>query len=380
MYIANQESLEAFVDRARSSSVLAIDTEFLREKTYRAKLCLLQMATDAEVAIVDPFAVDELGAIVPLLADERIVKLFHAGSQDLEIIYHDLGVVPHPLFDTQVAAALLGQTQQVGYGALVHSLCGVSLKKTDSFTDWSQRPLSESQLEYAADDVVYLPELYRIMTEKLEAKGRLGWLAPDFAEMEDPAHYEQDPNDRFRRLRRVNQLAARQLPLAQAAAAWRERQAIKRNIPRKWVLSDEQLVEICKREARTIDELFMVRGVRSHLSTRDARGLVAELAKAAALPPEQWPKLCRASKTERNVDAEVDLMNALVRLRARQNDIAMQTLASHDELCKVARGYTEGVSVLKGWRREMVGEELLDLLAGRLSLRLDGPELVVERR
>ena len=169
VYIANQESLEAFVARARSSSVLAIDTEFLREKTYRAKLCLLQMATDTEVAIVDPFAVDDLHVIVKLLVDDAIVKLFHAGSQDLEIIYHDLGVVPHPLFDTQVAAALLGQTQQVGYGALVHALCGVSLKKTDSFTDWSQRPLSDSQLEYAADDVIYLPQLYAIMTEKLSA-------------------------------------------------------------------------------------------------------------------------------------------------------------------------------------------------------------------
>lgn len=377
MYIANQESLEAFVDRARSSSVLAIDTEFLREKTYRAKLCLLQMATDAEVAIVDPFAVDDLGAIVPLLADERIVKLFHAGSQDLEIIYHDLGVVPHPLFDTQVAAALLGQTQQVGYGALVHSLCGVSLKKTDSFTDWSQRPLSESQLEYAADDVVYLPELYRIMTEKLEAKGRLGWLAPDFAEMEDPAHYEQDPNDRFRRLRRVNQLAARQLPLAQAAAAWRERQAIKRNIPRKWVLSDEQLVEICKREARTIDELFMVRGVRERLSTRDARAVVAEIVTGLDLPADQWPELDKALKSEPNVDAQVDLMEALVRQRAKENDIAMQTLAGRSELSLVARGYTDQADVLKGWRRAMVGEELLELLAGRLALSLGPDGLVV---
>lgn len=380
MYIANQESLEAFVGRARSSSVLAIDTEFLREKTYRAKLCLLQMATDAEVAIVDPFAVSDLSVIVPLLEDDSIVKLFHAGGQDLEILYNDLGVVPHPIFDTQVAAALLGQTQQVGYGALVHALCGVTLKKTDSFTDWSQRPLSESQLEYAADDVIYLPQLYAIMTERLREKGRLEWLAPDFAEMEDPAHYEQDPNERFHRLRRVNQLSGRHLAQAQAVAAWRERQAAKRDIPRKWVLSDEQVVEICKRDVRSIDDLFMVRGVRNHLSTRDARALLEAIKKAQALSPEQWPRLHRPGRSERNVDAEVDLMNALVRLRAKENDIAMQTLASHDDLCKVARGHTEGVSVLKGWRRDIVGEELLDLLAGRVALRLDGPDLVPERR
>lgn len=380
MYVTDQESLEAFVERARSSEVLAIDTEFLREKTYRAKLCLLQLATDDEVAIVDPFAVDDLAAIVPLLEDPSITKLFHAGTQDLEILYHDLGVVPHPLFDTQVAAALLGCTQQVGYGALVHSICGVTLKKTDSYTDWSQRPLTESQLEYAADDVVYLPELYREMRRRLEEKGRLEWLAPDFAELEDPSHYEQDPYDRFRRLRRVNQLSGRQLALAREVAAWREEQAMKRNIPRKWVLSDEQVVEVCKREARTIDELYMVRGVRSHVPTREARTLVERMRKAAALPKDRWPVLDRAAKSERNVDAEVDLMNALVRLRARESDIAMQTLASHGDLCKVARGHVDEVAVLRGWRREIVGEDLLDLLAGRLSLRLDGAELVVERR
>ena len=189
MYIANQESLEAFVERARSSSVLAIDTEFLREKTYYAKLCLLQLATDDEAVIVDPFEVDDLGVLEPLLADEGIVKLFHAGGQDLEIILREVGVIPRPVFDTQVAAALLGYTQQIGYAALVHAECGVSLKKIDSFTDWSRRPLSDSQREYAADDVVYLPRLYASMRAALEEKGRLSWLDRDFEELCDPARY-----------------------------------------------------------------------------------------------------------------------------------------------------------------------------------------------
>ena len=171
-YIANQENLEAFARRARSSAVLAVDTEFLREKTYYANLCLLQLATDTEVAVVDPFAIEDLSVLVPLMEDPTIVKLFHAAGQDLEIIYRELGVLPSPVFDTQVAAALLGHTQQIGYGPLVHSLCGVSLKKSDSFTDWSRRPLSPSQLDYAADDVIYLPKMYRIMCERLEAKGR----------------------------------------------------------------------------------------------------------------------------------------------------------------------------------------------------------------
>ncbi len=378
-YIANQENLEAFARRAAASAVLAVDTEFLREKTYYAKLCLLQLATDTEVVVVDPFAVEDLAVLVPLLEDPTIVKLFHAGGQDLEIIYHELGVLPSPVFDTQVAATLLGHTQQIGYGPLVHTLCGVNLKKSDSFTDWSRRPLAPSQLEYAADDVVYLPRMYRIMVEKLEAKGRLSWLDNDFAALSDPANYVSDANQRFKRLKRVGQLSRRQLSAAREVAAWREVTAQERDLPRKWVLTDEQVVEACRREARTIDELFMVRGVREKLCTRDARAVVAALTRGLDAAPDAWPELDKCLKNEPNVDAELDLMEALVRLRARENDIAMQTLASQGDLARVARGYRDDVDVLRGWRRAIVGEELLDLLAGRIALSLGPDGLVVTK-
>ncbi|MEF9877457.1 MAG: ribonuclease D, partial [Gordonibacter sp.] len=259
MYIATQENLVAFAERAATSSVLAIDTEFLREKTYYAKLCLLQMATDSETVIVDPFGVDDLGVLVGLLEDERIVKLFHAGGQDLEIILREVGVLPKPVFDTQVAAALLGHTQQIGYASLVHAECNVSLKKTDSFTDWSRRPLSDSQLDYAADDVVYLPRLYASMRAALEEKGRLSWLGRDFEDLVDPQRYDTNERTRYKRLKRVSQLSRRQLSAAREVASWRELEAQRRDVPRKWVVTDEQVVEACKREARTIDELFMVR-------------------------------------------------------------------------------------------------------------------------
>ncbi len=379
MYIATQENLAAFVERARSSSVLAIDTEFLREKTYYAKLCLLQMATDDEVVIVDPFEMDDLSVLAPLLTDERIVKLFHAAGQDLEIILREVGVLPRPVFDTQIAAALLGHTQQIGYAALVHAECGVSLKKIDSFTDWSRRPLSASQRDYAADDVVYLPRLYAGMRAALEEKGRLHWLDHDFEELSDPARYEANERERFRRLKRVSQLSRRQLSAAREVAAWRELEAQRRDVPRKWVVTDEQIVEACKREARTIDELFMVRGLSDRLSTKDARAVVSLISSALSTPPDTWPELDRCGKSEPNVDAELDLMSALVRLRAKENGIAFPTLASHDDLARVARGYREGVDLLRGWRRAIVGEELLELLDGRLALSLDGG-LKVERR
>ncbi|TJW12181.1 ribonuclease D [Parvibacter caecicola] len=376
MYIDNQESLEAFVRRARSSGLLAIDTEFLRESTYYPKLCLLQMATDSEVVLIDPFKVPDLAPLRPLLEDQSIVKLFHAGGQDLEIIYRKLGVLPTPLFDTQIAASVLGHPQQIGYGALVAAMCGKALKKSDSFTDWSLRPLKESQLEYAADDVIYLPQVYRIMIEKLQAKGREQWLQAEFDELCNPARYHEDPRERYKRLKRGSSLNRRQLAAAREVAAWRELKAQRADRPRKWVLTDEQIVEACKRGARTIDELFMVRGVREKLSTRDAREVVALIAKGMDLPEDQLPKPERASKSEPNVDIQVDLMEALARLRAKESDIALHTLASRDDLAAVARGH-RNVAVLKGWRRTILGNELLDLAEGRIALAVSENQLKI---
>ncbi|WP_276926474.1 ribonuclease D [Parvibacter caecicola] len=376
MYIDNQESLEAFVRRARSSGLLAIDTEFLRESTYYPKLCLLQMATDSEVVLIDPFKVPDLAPLRPLLEDQSIVKLFHAGGQDLEIIYRKLGVLPTPLFDTQIAASVLGHPQQIGYGALVAAMCGKALKKSDSFTDWSLRPLKESQLEYAADDVIYLPQVYRVMIEKLQAKGREQWLQAEFDELGNPARYHEDPRERYKRLKRGSSLNRRQLAAAREVAAWRELKAQRVDRPRKWVLTDEQIVEACKRGARTIDELFMVRGVREKLSTRDAREVVALIAKGMDLSEDQLPKPERPSKSDPNVDIQVDLMEALARLRAKESDIALHTLASRDDLAAVARGH-RNVAVLKGWRRTILGNELLDLAEGRIALAVSENQLKI---
>ncbi len=377
MYIADQETLEAFIERAHSSSILAIDTEFLREKTYYAQLCLLQMATDVDSVIIDPFKIDNLNVLQALLQDEHITKLFHAGSQDLEILLRYTGTLAKPVFDTQIAAALLGHTQQIGYAALVQSECDVLLKKIESYTDWSRRPLSESQLEYAADDVLYLPVLYKKMKLKLEQKGRLHWLDDDFERLSDPACYREDPRERFRRLKRVSQLSRKQLAAAQEVTAWREKQAQKRDIPRKWVLTDEQIVEACKREALNLDSLFAVRGIKEKLNTNDARTVVSLIRKGLESPREFWPVLDKRKRNEPNVDVELDLMGALARTRAKEHGIAFQTLAPHDDLVRLARGYTQGVSLLTGWRKKLVGAELLDLLANRISLGCKDGELQV---
>lgn len=377
MYIASQADLEAFLERASKHDVLAIDTEFLREKTYYPKLCLLQMGTAEETAIIDPFGIDDLTVIRPILENEKIVKLLHAGYQDIEIMLYDIGCVPHPLFDTQVAAALLGQTQQIGYGALVHSMCGVKLKKADSFTDWSARPLSDSQLKYAADDVIYLPKLYDIMTEKLKSKGRLSWLDDEFREMEKPESYLVDERERFRRLKHVGQLTRRQMAAAREMAAWREIEARKRNIPRRWVLTDEQIVESCRREPKKIDDLFMVRGIRERLTTRDARELISLVRAALDSAPDTWPEVQNNNRSEQNVDIQVEMLMSIVRMRAKENDIAIPTLASTADVTAIARGHRKNIDLLKGWRREIVGNDLVDFMEERTILCIQDGKPVI---
>lgn len=379
MYIADQDSLEAFAERARQASVLAIDTEFLREKTYYPKLCLLQVSADDEVAVIDPFSIASFDPLLPLFEDESIMKVFHAGSQDLEILLRETGVLPKPIFDTQIAAALLGHTQQIGLSSLVHAELGVQLRKIDSFTDWSQRPLSDSQLQYAAEDVIYLPRLYERMRVKLKKLGRLDWLTHDFQEMSDPAHYEVDVWQRYKRLKRMTSLSRKQLAAARVVAAWRETTAQQRNLPRKWVLTDEQIVESCKREPRSLSELYMVRGMREKLPVRDARKVLALMVDALSAPEDSWPETERPGKSERNVDFQLDLMMAIVRLRSKESGIAIPTLASHDDMVKVARGYRDNIELLRGWRKAIVGGELLELLEGKLALSLDGSTLRIEQ-
>ena len=379
MLIDDDSQLKAFVKRCCTSPYMAIDTEFLREKTYYARLCLIQVAIEGEVAIIDPFAIKDITLLNDALTSPDVVKIFHASSQDIEILYHETGVVPRPVFDTQVAAALLGKSQQASYSSLVSSYCSVNLPKKDSFTDWSQRPLKDSQIRYAADDVVYLPQIYYDMVEVLNEKNRLHWLDEAFEEISSPEKYEIKPEERYRKLRRVNQLNAQQMAAAREFAAWRELKAQKINVPRKWIVSDERIVEACRREARTIDELFMVRGMRESLRAEDARQAVACIKKGLSCPKEQLPQVHEKPKNEHNVDIVVDLMNAVVHLRARENHIAPQTLAPQAELMKLARGHDDECELLKGWRYKVIGKELKELLKGKFSLRIADGNLEIIR-
>ena len=379
-YLSTTEQLADFLSAVDRPGILAVDTEFHSEKTYYARLCLIQLSTEEAAALVDPLTIDDLTPLARVFDDERVVKIFHAGNQDIDILNRACGSVPHPVFDTQVAAGLLGHPQQIGYGALVKAFCGVQLPKADSFTDWTRRPLSDTQRAYAIDDVLYLPGIYHHMRARLEKAGRLEWLTDDFERLADPESYRNHVEDAWRKVKRVSSLTRRQLAVAQAVAAWRERTAQAKNLPRKWVLADELVVEIARRAPQSREELLEVRGVDEHMGRKVQDRLVADIRDALARDPQTWPHVARRPHVRRDAAGVVDLMQALLHLRAQENGVASQIIATKDDLVHLLHGEVDDLPLMTGWRRRIVGDELCRLLEGGVDLRVEQGVLKVTTR
>jgi ribonuclease D len=373
--------LSEFVERARGARAIGVDTEFMRERTYFARLCLVQVSLDDETVVIDPLAIEDLSPLFGLLQSHETLKVLHAGTQDLEIFYRLMGKAVSPIFDTQLAANLAGFPQQTGYAVLVKDLIGVQLDKADTFTDWARRPLTKTQIEYAHDDVRYLLSVYDKLQEALERDERMHWLEQDFCRLADPTSYEVVPEEQWRRLKRVSSLNRRQLAVARSVAAWREIEAQRRNTPKRWVISDESIIEIARRMPSDADGLHAIRGVPDKLPKRSFSAVLKAVETARALPEAELPMLeRRRRRPAQDTEGAVDLMVALVRLRAREHGVAMPILASRDDLERLAAGDREAHALLEGWRREIVGEELLALLEGRITLRLENGLLEVEKR
>lgn len=367
MYISTNEDLTAFCKRARAFSAIAIDTEFLREKTYYAKLCLVQVATPDECVVIDPLAIDDLGPLAELMTDVDTLKVFHACSQDMEVLCHALGSVPAPIFDTQVAAGFLGERAQCSYHNLVSTFCGVSLPKTESLTDWSRRPLSPKQIEYALDDVRYLIDAYRVIESKLHSLGRTAWVRDEIRPLADPAHYRSDPRAAFKRVKRVNACTRRQLAVARELASWREQRAETRDIPRKWVMSDEVLLALCKRAPQTVEDFRAVRGTEQ-LSARDVEVALDAIARGRRCPQENLPSIGRAHRAPApELESVIDLMYALIRLVSERSGVATSLIVSRDGLLDYIE-HPERSPLREGWRFELVGTLMDDLLQGNIGL------------
>lgn len=366
MYISTYDELAAFCDRAAAYGVLAVDTEFLRERTYHPKLCLIQIATKDEAVAIDPLAIDDLSPLADLLVDPTKTKVFHACDQDLEVIRDGLGVVPRPIFDTQLAAAFLGHRMQMGYGALVQAYEGVHLPKADGLTDWSKRPLDKEQLRYAEDDVLYLPAIYDRMITELVKRDRLYWLAPELEALYARTSEPREPREAFLHLKRSSSLTRKQLAVARELCAWREELASKRNLPRKWVMQDEVVVELCRRAPRSADRVRRIRGT-DNLSDKDAQNIVRAVQKGLHCDPRLYPQIKHRSHTSADTDSIIDLMYALVRLCSESSGVAIPLIATRDDLLSFMQG-EKNCPLRQGWRYELVGSRLEGLLAGAVGL------------
>ncbi len=370
LYIQDKQTLRAFCERAASSHVLAVDTEFLREKSFFPKLCLIQLGTHEEVAAIDPFAIHDLAPVRALLEDDAITKVFHACTQDLEVLHHVLGCGCEPLFDTQVAASFLGMRQQVSYGSLVEAFSHVHLPKAEALTDWSQRPLDAEQLSYAEDDVRYLPAIYDSMISTLIEQDRLSWVLPEMEHLFEGATCVRDPRSAYMRLKRVTSLTRRQLGVAREVCSWRDTLAAKRDIPRKWVLSDEVCIEICKRLPTNEASLRRIRQTEQ-LSSRDAAAIVAAVETGLALSPEDLPKLEHHDRPTQDQESIIDLMYALLRIISARTGVATQVIATRDDLLEFIHSKKTS-RLLTSWRYDVAGQYFEKLLSGEVGLTVKG--------
>ncbi len=378
--VTGTAALTALCGRLAAEPFITIDTEFMRERTYYPELCVVQLGGERDVAVIDTLAPGlDLLPLGALLADTGVVKVFHAARQDVEIFLERFGQVPAPLFDTQVAAMVAGFGDQVGYDALVGALTGGQIDKAHRFSDWSARPLSPAQVAYAAADVTYLRQVYERLTDKLARDGRLDWVAEEMAVLAQPGTYRPEPETMWERLR-PRTANRRMLGLLRAAAAWREREAQRVNIPRQRLLKDESLLEIAATAPTSAEALARVRGIsRGFAEGRSGAGLVAALQEAAALPDAALPDAPRAKDGPRASPALVSLLKVLLAAKCEEHNVAPKLLASSDDLDRLATEPTPDIPALHGWRREMFGADALALKAGSITLGVEGKRVRLVR-
>jgi ribonuclease D len=380
--ISDSDSLRALCERLARHPFVAVDTEFMRENSYWPDLCLVQVGNTEEAAAIDPKA-DGLD-LQPLLdlfvANEDVLKVFHAGGQDIEIIYNLTGRTPHPLFDTQVAAMALGLGEQVGYSNLVESLVGMSLDKGARFTDWARRPLDKRQIDYAIGDVTHLATLFPKMLERLRRTGRGEWLDEEMERIADPSNYENDPDAAWKRVR-VASRKADVLGRLKALAAWREIEARGKNLPRGRIMKDETLADIAAHPPAGQEALARVRGLSPAWAGNDIGGrMMAALAAARPLSTDEMP--CREDRGPglgKEGALVADLLKLLLKIRAREGNVAARLIARSEELELLAAGRRDGLSILQGWRFDEFGRDALDLVEGRLAFAVKGGKLMMTR-
>jgi ribonuclease D len=366
--------------RLARHSFVTVDTEFLRESTYYPQLCVLQMASEEDAVVVDTLAPGlDLTTFFALMANENVVKVFHAARQDIEIIWHDAKLVPHPLFDTQVAAMVLGYGDSISYDQLVQRITGDTLDKSHRFTDWTRRPLTDAQLTYAVSDVTHLRDVYKVLSAELERRGRSEWVTEEMKILTSPDTYRLDPDSAWERLKtRVRK--PKELAVLMEIAAWREREAQTRDVPRGRVLKDEAIADIAVQAPTTVDRLAGLRSLpKGFERSRWGQAILDAVGRGLARDPKSLPRIER-NRSAPNGQATVELLKVLLRMTSERQGVAAKVIATVDDLDRIAADDDADVPALKGWRRMLFGERALALKQGNLALAIEkGRVVVVER-
>ena len=380
--ITDSAQLAEFCARLSKSNFVAVDTEFMRENTYYPELCLVQMADENEAAAIDPKAdgLDMKPMLELICNNEDVLKVFHAGGQDIEIFYNLTGKTPHPLFDTQIAAMALGQGEQIGYSNLVELWIGLQLDKGARFTDWSRRPLDKRQIDYAIGDVTHLSTIFPKMLEKLVSTGRGRWLDDEMERLANAANYHNEPDNAWKRIK-VQSRKPEVLGRLKAMGAWREREAQRKNIPRGRIMKDETLADIAAHPPRHQAELPKVRGLSPAWKENEIGArLIAVIAEAEPLPRDLMPERNGNGTGGGKEGALVaDLLKLLLKIRSREINVAARLITRSDELEMLAAGEREGLELLTGWRFEQFGRDALDLVEGRLAFAVVNGKLKMTR-
>ena len=379
--ITTTAELSALVGRLATHPFVAVDTEFMRENTYWPDLCLIQVASPDEAAAIDPKADLDLKPLLDLLvSNEDVLKVFHAGGQDLEIIHNLTGKVPYPLFDTQIAAMALGHGEQIGYSNLIESLLGHSLDKGARFTDWGRRPLDKRQIDYAIADVTHLAAIFPKMVQKLRRNGRGAWLDEEMERLADPSSFAFPPEDAWKRLK----LPSRNpvvLGRLKGIAAWREREARSKNIPRGRIIKDDTLGELAVHPPKAQEDLGRVRGLSAGWKSNDIGARLIDAIEASSpLEPHELPERePRRPGLTKDAALVSDLLKLLLKIRAKESGVAARLIARADDLEALAAGVRKNLNILSGWRFEEFGRDALDLVEGRLAFAIEDGKLKMSR-
>jgi ribonuclease D len=379
--IEDSAALANLCARFANKPYICVDTEFMRENSYWPELCLIQIADDEEAAAIDPMGGIDMTPLLELMTNnEDVLKVFHAGGQDIEIVYNLTGKTPHPLFDTQVAAMALGQGEQIGYSNLVDTYLGITVDKGARFTDWSRRPLDKRQIDYAICDVTYLSEIFPRMLEKLRKTGRGAWLDQEMERLADPENYRNDPDQAWQRVR-VSSRKPEVLGRLKALARWRELEAQSKDLPRGRIIKDETLADLAGTPPRKQVDLARIRGLSPAWGGNDIGGrLMAALEGAKAMSADELPpRDDRKPALGKDGALVADLLKLLLKIRAKEINVAARLLARSDDLEALAAGVRENLPILEGWRFEQFGRDALELVEGQLGFTVRNGKLKMTR-